>query len=68
MSALGPLLLSLGRFLPSHWAGFSQGKTGLVGSGRLTCCTHTGFRAVTTPLTQMITHCLVLTQLDVTLS
>ena len=30
MSALRPLLLSLGRFLPSHWAGFSQGKTGLV--------------------------------------
>ena len=35
MSALGPLLLSLGRFLRSHWAGFSQGKTGLVGSRSL---------------------------------
>ena len=32
MPALGPLLLSLGRFLRSHWAGFSQSKTELVES------------------------------------
>jgi len=49
MSALGLLLLSLGRFLQFHWA---SSQKGLVGSRGLfvTRSARTGFRAITTPL------------------
>jgi len=59
MCTLWLLLLSLGQFLRSHWAGFSHlGKAKQtpphlgtsLHSGRLTCSAYTGFRAITTPL------------------
>jgi len=56
MSALEPLMLSLGRFLRSHWAGFlrvseTDPRPGTwLRSDRFTCSARTGFRAVTTPL------------------